>query len=380
MRRRFLSVALLAGVVLVSGWPGASAVQVPTQDLPIEQCELQAPEGLDVSVGANRPEGRPAPRGTLSVTFLLVDFSDAPVTAAARAQANATIAGLRTFVSAQSYGRLAVASVVVDHWLRMPRSAAAYSADDDLSYAAHRAYLKDAIDAAASSTDFSASDLVVVLASHNIGGLAGGAAFLQSPGGGIDVDGTEVVTAVSVGTIRDGSDVGVLSHEFLHTLGLADLYAPNASAREPYPFTGPFDLMADVSATSPSVTAWEKWVLGWLDDSQVRCLGPGTTTVALSPIERAGGTKAVVAPISGSRAVVVESRASVGVDAAGPAGVIVYLVDPRRDSGHGPIRMARSRGFVMQPLTVGQSISWQGVRVSVKTDGQIAVRVPTRPA
>ncbi|MDI1289654.1 MAG: hypothetical protein PSX37_06870 [bacterium] len=380
MRRRFWIVAMIAGAALVAGSPIAFAVQADSTDLPIAQCELRAPAGRDVSVGVNRPEGRLKPLGTVSVTFLLVDFPDAPATAAARAQAKATISGVRSFASAQSYGRLAIALLIVDQWLRMPKAAAAYSAADDGSYTAHKAYLQDAIDAAPSSAGISTSDVVVVLASYEIGGLAGGAAFLQLPGGGIDTNGAEVLHAVSVGTIKDGSDVGVLGHEFLHTLGLADLYNSNPSAGEPYRFTGPFDLMADVSAASPSVTAWEKWVLGWLDDSQVRCVGPGTTTVALTPVERMGGTKAVIAPIGGGRAVVVESRAAVGVDANGPAGVIVYLVDPGRESGHGPIRLARARGLVMTPLAAGQSISLHGVHVTVNSGGQVSVRVPRRPA
>ncbi len=77
---------------------------------------------------------------------------------------------------------------------------------------------------------------------------------------------------------------------------------------------------------------------------------------------------------------VVERRSAVGLDTDGQAGVIVYLVNPRRESGDGPIRLARVHAAVMTPLDPGQALTLKGVRVIAGAGGRISVHVPSRPA
>ena len=96
-----------------------------------------------------------------------------------------------------------------------------------------------------------------------------------------------------------------------------------------------------------------------IDDPQIRCAGPGTSTLALTPVER---------------------RSAVGLDTDGQAGVIVYLVNPRRESGDGPIRLARAHAAVMTPLDPRQALTLKGVRVIAGAGGRISVHVPSRPA
>jgi hypothetical protein len=87
--------------------------------------------------------------------------------------------------------------------------------------------------------------------------------------------------------------------------------------------------------------AWEKWKLGWLDQSQLTCLTtPGTLTVSLTPLERAGGLKAVVVPTGPSSAYIIEARKKIGQDARlCETGVLVYSVDASVRSGYGPVRV-----------------------------------------
>ena len=376
MARMRLIVA--SGALVAFVWSASGAHAVPDSAvLPIEQCQLPGRADLQVSLGFVRPEIRVPSRGRVRAKIVLVDFADAQAKAQLREQAVQTVRSVGAFLTAASYGRFHLVADITERWVRMPHTAALYSAQDDGTYDAQKQYIADAV--AASGVDLLGVDVLIVVASFNIGGMAGGTAFVPLPEGDVS-DGRLIDNALTVGTIRDGTDAGVLAHEFLHTLGLEDLYASVARPGEDYPYTGPFSLMADVAAMSPSPTAWERWVLGWVDDSQVRCIGPGTSTVSLTPIEVAGGMKAAVAPISAQSAVVVESRASIGSDRRGPAGVIVYLVDPTKEGGQGPIRMARRAGSVMTPLGAGQSITLRGVGVTVLADGRVRVVVPERPA
>ena len=53
----------------------------------------------------------------------------------------------------------------------------------------------------------------------------------------------------------------VLTHEVMHLFGLTDLYGSSISARNSLMSDGVIGLLA-----------WEKWVLGWLDDENIRCV------------------------------------------------------------------------------------------------------------
>jgi M6 family metalloprotease-like protein len=53
----------------------------------------------------------------------------------------------------------------------------------------------------------------------------------------------------------------VITHEVMHLYGLTDLYGSQSSARN--------SLMSD---STIGLLAWERWVLGWLDDENIQCV------------------------------------------------------------------------------------------------------------
>jgi hypothetical protein len=143
------------------------------------------------------------------------------------------------------------------------------------------------------------------------------------------------------------------------------------------PYTGGFSLMgiSMVNAMfAPSATAWERYVLGWIDDSQVDCINPrkdGDFTASLSAINTSGGKKAVIVPIGQTKAVVVESRRRQTYDAnLSKEGALVYAVDSSIQSGFGPIRVYPSGGasdpwFANSPRAAGESVTLEGIKVEV---------------
>ena len=96
--------------------------------------------------------------------------------------------------------------------------------------------------------------------------------------------------------------------------------------------------------------AWSRWQLGWLDESQIRCVTEPTETVDLSPIADPGDGIAMAAvPLSDTEVLVIESRRRTGYDAGWPfrwsngasstlpglptEGVLVYTVDAAESRG-----------------------------------------------
>jgi hypothetical protein len=57
------------------------------------------------------------------------------------------------------------------------------------------------------------------------------------------------------------------AHELLHNFGLTDLY--DGTGKEPEPLAYKWSLF---SSGNPTLFYWERWQLGWIDDSEVLCI------------------------------------------------------------------------------------------------------------
>ena len=124
-------------------------------------------------------------------------------------------------------------------------------------------------------------------------------------------------------------------HEFLHEQGL-NLHAPGNGwstglGQNQYPSPG------DGMAFSAAIPAWESFILGWTDESQIHCITPADLTkdqtAVLTPLEISGGDrKAIVIPLELSDEVlIVESRRPIGYTenwADEDKGLLVYRANP----------------------------------------------------
>jgi hypothetical protein len=168
-------------------------------------------------------------------------------------------------------------------------------------------------------------------------------------------------------------------------MALADLYDydwNSSNYAELHRFVGNFGLMGFIGGTAPEFFAFERWMLGWLDDEQIICQETGDETISLSAIESSGGTKAVMVPISDTKVVVVESRRALGYDAKLiKSGALVYTVDTSVYSGKGAIVvypvLDNDPYRDQSPLAVGESVTVENVTITVleATDGGDTVQV-----
>ncbi|WP_406286301.1 immune inhibitor A domain-containing protein [Embleya sp. NBC_00896] len=139
----------------------------------------------------------------------------------------------------------------------------------------------------------------------------------------------------------ENGGLGVIAHEFGHSLGLPDLYDHGNSSDGPPGF---WSLMAlgsylgdenGAGSLPGALSAWEKLQLGWLD---VRTVDPKRKTVVqLAPNQSTGDPQALLIPLppragsSAKRWYIVENRQYVGADTALVAGP--YLVTSPSGSG-----------------------------------------------
>ena len=128
--------------------------------------------------------------------------------------------------------------------------------------------------------------------------------------------------------------------------------------------------MSNIYGAGKEYFAFERFLLGWLDDSQVECVNQ-SGEFKISPIEVLGGnikTKLVMIPFDDHTAVVAEYRAALGFDRDLPKpGVLVYFVDTSIKSGLGIVKVLPYDEIDLdklgKTLIAGESVTYNNVTV-----------------
>jgi M6 family metalloprotease-like protein len=300
--------------------------------------------GVDMNEGTLESRLPLHASGTLRAVMLFVDFPDRPAVESSTRLSRSFARPAARWLAEVSYHRAALAVTPVQRWYRLSRESRAYGLADGLSFEEQRALIAEAVASADHDVDFAPYDIVYVVLSRG-SSLERSPAFHAFPGDGVRVDGTELRYGATFGDDVRGGPRGyaahVLVHETGHIFGLPDLYdVPHPAYWRLLRFAGGWDTMS-WTETAAHLLAWHKWKLGWLEPSQLTCLqAGGRLTTTLSPLERAGGLKAIVLPTGTATAYVIEARRRIGQDARlCDEGVLVYSVDATVRSGDGPIRV-----------------------------------------
>jgi M6 family metalloprotease-like protein len=280
-----------------------------------------------VSERKNDERFMPPWTGELRMAMLFVEFPDAPGRFSPEALAAAYMPPVSRWVESVSYGRLRLVVTPFARWLRLARTSSEYASNLEAAAA-------DAVAAADERFDFAGFDAIYVVLARDAAIFAGVGLLGPKP---IHVDGTELraVAWLMADDLHPAQSAYVI-HETGHVLGLPDLAVPGS----PETFNW-WDALATGGTTGGTggLYAWHRWKLDWLDDRQIVCLRRrGRVEARVTPLERAGGVKAVVARL-GSTAYVAEVRQPIGEDAGiCKKGVLVYAVDLRTPAQGGPIR------------------------------------------
>ncbi len=355
-------------------------------------CKLPVADGRgDVSIGGwPRISERSKTTGRVVSTVIMVDFPDAPATMTPQA-AFALISGATATFNEVSYGQLNYEFSPQYKWYRMSKSAAQY-APLTKSFDALRAYIVEATALANAEVDFSSTDNIVILANPDASGLGmAGPAFAAINKLGLTLDGKYISNGTTSAYDLNTWKSIWLNHEITHAMGLVDIYAYTYDSADEYDilrYTGEFSYMGDLDAlqNAPGLFAFERWNLGWIDDAQIICSSEKQISQLITPVQSAGGVKAVILPISSTKALVVESRRALGLDSRlAKSGALVYTVDSSVQSGNGPVRVYPSSvstdpRYLQAPRAVGESVTVEGITVTVASASSAGDTVTiTRP-
>ena len=377
-----------------------------------------------VTAGFPRPTQALKADRTLRVAVLFVDFTDAAAGYPVHDEAEMGLPFMAENLESSSYQRLDVEFVPLRRWLRAEHSHDHYLQDVYGSRALSDDIRAEAVRLADPHFDFNEIDLLMVVmpSAYFRGGVAGGQ--VETGEGVVD-------HSLSVNVFPNADGEGphpwgwVATHEFLHNLGLVDMYmfrfdpaelsVPLAGetliygafgymslyALYPRPSTdlpptavvqdpdGSSSRTALRGSTASEMLAWSRWQLGWLDEDRVLCISEEHASFTLAPVAAPGPGIAMAAiPLSEHEVIVLESRRQIGIDLTyeiplpnggrivQPAllaeGVLAYTVDASIGSGDMPIRLLGDTGDQVVDdypiLGVGDSAIVRGYTIAVVAD------------
>lgn len=328
-----------------------------------------------VALGFPKIEGLVPSTGKVNATILFVDFSDVPANESADSIFSVIGPSASDFFKETSYGRLEFNFTPHLKWLRLSKPSEHYG-KGIYKGQSHLDFIQEAVNLADSEVDFSKANMVVVISSPEAKAIEQGPTFKATdPQYQIKADGASIPVGITSGYDLNIFGGTWLPHETGHGMGLPDLYHFGEDSLNRY--VGTFGLMGPCYAKAPGYFAFERWMLGWLDDSQIFCHQSGEAIVALKAIENIGGIKAVVVPLDTTTALVVESRRKIGFDKNMPKeGALVYVVNTSLPGGSGPIQVkpgANNGNEMLEdaPMAKGDTYTFRNVSVEIlQSDNQ----------
>ncbi|MEN9748650.1 MAG: hypothetical protein RLZZ603_1342 [Actinomycetota bacterium] len=283
---------------------------------------------------------------------------------------------------------------VPDKYFKLPKTLEEYGITHDGASSdqqdRRRIYAQDVIDVSDAEIDYSDVDMVLVVAPPGTplslsvtAGLSG-----QKADGKVIVMHQASPATLTYPVSGHGPSISPMwwFHEMLHTgIGFADHngsgYWQNQKDGDPNKIgMGHWGIM---SMALTDLLAYEKWVLGYISDEQVRCINTAeTSSVWLSPASiKSKNVKLAVVPINDHQWLAIESQRAGGINymlGQQSEGVLVYLIDTATGDRESSVRMVLKAGYKIgnssfllgdEPMKKGEYTSFGNVTVSVIESG-----------
>ena len=348
----------------------------------VDQITPKRSYGTDLSAGFPKVRTRIKSYGNVKALIVPVDFTDIvgkdnPVTFF-----TPIAQGVNTYFNTISYGRVAFDFTILPKYVRMdfPISKFKITVDDP---GAINGYIKAVIDSTNPLINYADYEAVYFLVPKEMPM----ALMFQGPAitGPWKVDGGYISNGATGGAdMYGGEQNGVkgrtwkwMAHETGHAFGW---YDEDLKGRQTLGFWG---LMSnDWSKEVIEQNAWDRYLQGWLEESQVGCTSKTSLATAKEFTINAlslnnGEQKSVMIPLSGSKILVAESRRASTLDnfRETKEGLLVYTVDMTIGQlGGGYVTIPRpgstdKDNFLDAALQQGDSVTVGGVTITVTKSG-----------
>ena len=363
-----------------------------------DSCKIETPDGSNIAIGFERPgTGKynylvgvkfPSPKTIIQLIPIYGDDTAKPSKTPKQEYAK-YLEFIKNWIEYSSDGDSKVELRYPDNYIKMPANIGDYKLfhTNNWDHPEHKRFNRDVVTAVDSAINFSGANIGIVV-------VPGGTdldILKQAALSGLQTNEGRVGFAMSAypDTYSNPNKTQFANlaapawwiHELYHAgYGLEDHYGDDKKDVNTEFGLGWWSLL---SPTTGDLTIWEKWILGFILDSQVQCVtNPGSSTHWIAPSSvKTSENKTAVIKISSSKVIVLESIRPAGLYYKLPKasqGVLVYTVDltvKQRDYGmklvlpknrnpnKGPFFLAEA------PLRVGESVTTDGVTITVVESG-----------
>lgn len=354
----------------------------------VELCKVEQGSRTNeiLRTGFPRSDDLAIKNGKIVVQLIYVDFTDLTDSSLPSADIDFWRVGVNRFFDAMSEKSVRFEWRYENRYLRMPRPISEYRITRESSAGTQgdfSRFVQDAVTAADPSVDFTDVDFVVAVMPPNVSRSQADvspALVLSKRHPFKTQEGNVFRGTMAAADTRMNEGYLLIVHEFGHLLGLQDYYSLSYNQSMPFSeqfkYMGQFDNMNFAPGDSREWVAWNRWILSFLPDSRVRCLGgnaPAETTHLLSAASvETTNSQLVIVPTSRTSAIAIESRRNVRFDSRAREisnGLLVYKINTENPSGFGPITVVRKPNTVDAfladaPLRQGESVTIDGVTIT----------------
>ena len=315
----------------------------------VDNCKIANANSQSVNLGFPRSPLLLPSTGTVKVLVAGVDFSNArEVGTPIEMVSPFELATVRDFFATASYGRLNLEFTVVNEVVKLP------IVDTSINERVVMVETAKVLPTQYRLNDFSALLIITTKSSSFINGTASAGVTVSNSTG--QLTNYSVVSAVKPNESRWlSSPWRTVAHEVGHLLGLMDLWNREDSTAWQGQTAAPFSLMNTGAGWgyAGDFFAWEKWVLGWIPDTDVYCFSkdPNDLSVDLASLDALEGIRLIAVPITSTKVLVIEYRKKSTIDfGIIKSGALVYTVDTTKRNFELPIRIVPSEEALQQPF------------------------------
>jgi M6 family metalloprotease-like protein len=362
----------------------------PVSELaPVEECRIQQ-GGASMSYVTRsgfpqHPDYVIPQDNKIVIQLIYVDGDDLQGTDKPESDASFWIEGAGSFLDDVTDGKIELEWRYENEYFTLPKPLGSYNVTRE-KRGDPQAFVQAAITAADREVDFSEVDIVVAVPPPNINNRLidfSPAIPLEARSPFTTAEGLVYRGTLAGADTRWEEGYLLIAHEIGHLMGLQDYYSHTSGDEyeDQFKYMGEFDNMNNAGGRAREWTAWSRWLLGTLEDDQIRCVtsAQDTTHQITTVSSESKNPKAVIVPTGTNTAIVVESRKSIRNDKGIPEqlqGLLVYKVDTRRASGFGPLEIVRKVGLsdpflIDASLTVGESVTVDDIRIENVESGEL---------